>query len=245
MLLVWSPCFGEETSGCETCHKDPKYFVENKKIFNYYQEWLSSPHKQANLDCSDCHGGNPKAAKKEVAHEGVFAITDPRSKTYFHNQVETCGRCHEQQARHFKESHHYQALEQPNGGGTLHAPTCYTCHQVMDQTPQYEAIVSRTCTTCHHEKNTQNLPLVASKTRNMLHRLNLSKGYLDWANIYYESQNWPGDSKEKVTHFIADYHDIIANGHCFHLDNALRASRKLADELKKFYIQAMKEEEEQ
>lgn len=237
-VLWWASCFGAAPSSCDVCHKDPKFFVEDRELFNYYQEWLQSPHKQAGLDCSDCHGGNPQVATKEAAHRGVLSVTNPQSRIYFRNQVATCGRCHEREARHFKESFHYKALERQDRD-MVRAPTCYTCHRVMDQMPNYENLVSQTCLVCHYENNDQELPLVANKTQDTLHHLNMAKGYLGWTQLYYQGKNWPKGSKEEVAHLLSQYRDIIAAGHSFHLGEAGRASRELAAKLKLLF---MKEE---
>jgi hypothetical protein len=237
LLTGWTACFGAKLSGCENCHQDAKYFVEDKKVFNYYQDWLHSPHKQAGLICSDCHGGDPQATEEGAAHQGVFNVTDPRSKVNFRNQLDTCGQCHEQETRQFKGSHHYQRLQKEGGipDAHVHAPSCSTCHLAMNRRPYYKNIAERTCRFCHYENNEDDLPMVARETQEILHRLNVSKGYLSWTRLYYKSKGWPGSSKEAVEGFVSQYHEIVTDLHSFDMDDTEHASVELLTNLKKVF----------
>ena len=86
-------------NSCEACHKDQRFFVENKKLYNYYQDWLGSPHKQAGLSCHECHGGDSTTVIKADAHRDVYPPSDPRSRVHYRNQVATCGdECHVREA---------------------------------------------------------------------------------------------------------------------------------------------------
>jgi len=242
--LWWVPCFGATSNGCENCHQDPKYFVEDKKIFNYYRDWLHSPHKQADLICSDCHGGDPHVTEKSAAHQGVFNVTDPRSKVNFRNQLDTCGKCHEKESRQFKESHHYRRLQKGEAvaGVHIHAPVCSTCHLAMNRKPYYKSIVEHTCRICHYENNEDDLPMVARETDEILHRLNVSKGYLSWTQLYYNSKNWPGNSKEEVKHLRSQYQTIVCDLHSFNMRTTEHSSIELLANLKRIFAKVAAEE---
>jgi hypothetical protein len=231
-LAILLPCAtaGEQLTGCETCHGDEKYFVQCRKIYQYYRDWLTSPHKEANLTCDDCHGGDPEATDKESAHQGILPVTDPRSGLYYRNQPDTCGECHKRQARQFKESDHYKGLEDHIG-----TPTCTTCHAAMNRRPYYRDMVEQTCRVCHYEDNEDDLPLVADRANEILHRLNISKGYMNWTRVYYQSKGWPADSKALVDSLRRDYDAIISHGHTFDLEKTEQASLELLTKLKAIY----------
>lgn len=246
MLIPWWTVgvWAAPLSECENCHKDERYFVEDKKVFNYYQDWLHSPHKQAGLDCSDCHGGDPKATEKTAAHVGIFSVTDPRSKVNFLNQSETCGRCHKEETNQFKASHHYRRLEKhelliPTHG---HAPSCSTCHLAMNRKPYYKTIVEQTCSFCHYENNDAELPMVARETNEILHRLNVSKGYLSWTQLYYKSKGWPESSKEEVDRLISQYQGIVTDLHSFRMRKTEKTSVDLLAQLKQVFAKVAAEE---
>lgn len=226
-----------ETSSCENCHKDPKFFVENRKVHQYYQDWLTSPHKAAKLACNDCHGGDPKKNEIEEAHRGVFSTSDPRSRMFFRKQPKTCGECHTMESELFVQSHHYQGLMDQAG-----APTCSTCHRAMNRRPYYRTIVENTCRVCHYENNDDQLPLVADRAEEILHRINVSKGYLNWSTLYFRSKGWPNDSKATIDALEAEFHEILSVVHRFDLKKSDRASVELLTKLKLLYQQASEQE---
>ena len=49
----------ESSDGCVNCHSDPGFFVRDKKLHDYYQGWLQSPHAAAGKGCHDLSGGRP------------------------------------------------------------------------------------------------------------------------------------------------------------------------------------------
>ncbi|MGB5742595.1 MAG: hypothetical protein WBM65_09300, partial [Sedimenticolaceae bacterium] len=221
---------GEPPTSCEHCHSDQRNFVQYKKIFWYYRDWLNSPHHLNGLTCDDCHGGDPQASSMEDAHKGVLPVSDPRSQLFYRNQPETCGECHKKETKQFRESEHYKGLKDH-----VDAPTCSTCHEAMNRKPYYREMVENTCRICHYENNRDGLPMVAGKATEILHRLNVSKGYMNWTRIYYQSQGWPGDSKKFVQSLSRKYNAIIAQGHSFDLENTEQASIELLTELKAVY----------
>lgn len=229
-LLLPGAFAGEAPGSCEGCHGDPKYFVQYQKLFRYYQDWLTSPHRQAGLSCDDCHGGDPRASDMAAAHKGILPVSDPRSGLFYRNQPDTCGECHDKEATQFKESDHYKGLKEQIG-----TPTCTTCHSAMNRKPYYRDMVENTCRVCHYENNRDELPMVADKANEILHRLNIAKGYMNWTRIYYESRGWPDDSKGLVNSLSRQYEAIITQGHTFDLKNTDQASIELLANLKAVY----------
>ena len=69
-----------EEDSCVDCHSDPDLLVKNKKLYDYFQEWSASVHKQEDVSCSDCHGGNPEVDDKDAAHGGELTGANASSR---------------------------------------------------------------------------------------------------------------------------------------------------------------------
>ena len=227
-------------TACETCHGDQKYFVQHRGLYQYYQDWLASPHKRAGVTCDECHGGNPDANDADEAHRDILPVTNPGSGLYYRKQPDTCGACHKKQAKQFKESSHYKGLHEHLG-----TPTCTTCHAAMNRKPYFRDMVRQTCRVCHYENNKEDLPMVAEKANEILHRLNISRGYMNWTRIYYQSKGWPNDSKALVDSLAEQFDAIITSGHNFDLENTDKASINLLAQLKDIYRQVEEEVEKE
>ncbi len=236
MLLTWGVPASAADSGCETCHSQKKFFAQNKRLYDYYQDWLTSPHREAGISCEQCHGGNAAAVDEQKAHEGVFGISNPNSRVFHRNQPSTCGKCHARLVEHFTHSAHHKALM-----GEAAAPNCSTCHRAMNRKPYFFDIVDNACRACHVGTSPKNGQAVADIAHDILHRLNVSKGYLGWTTVYYETNGWPGQTKQQLTSLRERYHDILATGHSFDLQQADRASIELLAELKSIFRKAWKE----
>lgn len=219
-------------NSCVTCHSDRNFFVRHKKLFFYYRDWLKSSHYLSGMTCDQCHGGNPLANTMQDAHQGALPVSDPASRLFYKNQPETCGECHENEAEQFKLSKHYKNLRDELG-----APSCSTCHEAMNLSPYSHEIVENTCRLCHYENNKEGLPMVAGKASDILHRLNISKGYLNWTRLYYRSKDWPGNSKQLVASLARAYDAIVTQGHSFDLENTEQVSVDLLSRLKDVYRQ--------
>jgi len=119
------------TNDCISCHVDvtAKHPDDNKSI--------------ALVDCGRCHqrqtdsfnssvhglalkAGHDDAATCRDCHDTHEIISDnsPTSPIYFSRQAETCGACHEKEARDWAQSVHGKAVM----AGSHDAPTCTGCH---------------------------------------------------------------------------------------------------------------------
>ena len=223
-------------SSCVHCHGNPDLYVKERNLYEYYQDWLQSPHAVADLSCENCHGGDPNAQTVATAHPDELPLTDPQSPLYYKNQPQTCGTCHVDKVEQFRESKHYKALV----ADTL-APTCTTCHRAMNRRPYYRDILVYACKTCHNEENAARLPLVADRAEEILHRLNVAKGYLGWTSVYYESLGWPGDSKQKVSAISSQYDEAVTRVHSFDLEQMDESSTRILTDLKLMFQQAWDE----
>jgi len=230
---------GHRSDGCETCHSDSGFFVKNRKLHDYYQDWLKSPHATVGLSCSDCHGGDASATSLDAAHAKVRHFNDIDSPLYYKNQPVTCGACHADKAEQFRQSKHYKALV----SDTL-APTCTTCHRGMNRRPDFHDIVTDACESCHNEDNPDRV-LVADQAREYLQRLNIAKGYLGWTAFYYESHGWPENTKAEVDAIAQKYNEAVTRVHRFDLEAMDESSNQILVELADMFQKAWQQRQDQ
>jgi hypothetical protein len=221
---------------CEACHGQARFISQNPVLYEYFQDWLRSPHKTAGISCESCHGGDPTAEDKDQAHEGILPAKDPRSKVNYLNQPETCGACHEDIVERQKLSAHYRALREDKA-----APSCATCHRAMNKRPFYGSIIQTQCLGCHGEGEDQMDGATYEQValaREILHRLHVAKAYLGWTRVYFESQGWPGDSKREMEELDREYHEVVLKGHGLDLIGGSELSLDLLADLKNVFGKA-------
>lgn len=223
-------------NGCIDCHSDPDFYVQERKLHNYYEDWTKSPHKAAGLTCDFCHGGNANTNDKETAHKCILNLTDPKSRLFYKNLPETCGSCHTEKLVEFQKSKHYEALM--NGRS---APSCTTCHRAMHPRPHYRDIVEQSCKNCHFEGNPNELPLIADRADEFLHRLSISKVYLNWVTVYYEKQAWPNDTQAAVSAVTEKHESAVNNVHRFDLATMDETTAEILAELEGMFKKAWDE----
>lgn len=131
-------------NSCITCHEN----VTAKKASDNYQRWSDSVHSSYFITCDACHGGNPKANLEAEAHSSMKKVTDPQSPIYFKNIPETCGKCHNTELEHFKNTMHYERLRAESS-----APSCATCHKPHSFKVLKASELSPLCSVCHNEKD--------------------------------------------------------------------------------------------
>jgi formate dehydrogenase gamma subunit len=157
-----------KTNACISCHADisAKHPDDNKPVarvncaacharqtesFNASVHGLAinAGHKDA-ATCRDCHD----------SHEMVSA-NSPASPVYFSRQPQTCGACHDQEARDWAQSVHGKAVT----SGSQDAPTCTGCHDEHKirslKSSSAMTISEDVCSRCHASErlNTKyNLP---------------------------------------------------------------------------------------
>ena len=162
------------TNACISCHADltTKHPDDNKSValvncalcharqtesFNASVHGLAlkSGHADA-ATCRDCHD----------SHE-MTSADSPTSPIYFFRQAETCGACHDREAREWQVSVHGQAVM----AGSHDAPTCTGCHDEHKirslKSSSAMAISEDVCSRCHASErlNTKfNLPADRVKT---------------------------------------------------------------------------------
>jgi hypothetical protein len=171
------------TDTCIDCHKEQKFRVQNKALFDYYQDWKGSDHDEAGVSCGDCHGGDATLAKKEEAHGKDISPYKETSMVFYKNIPGTCGKCHEEVYRNFIDSKHYKVLEKSGRG-----PVCITCHGNPLANVYYTSTVLSTCRGCHNLQ-TQNNPEVIDVADTILHRMNKNRGLLRWTSLHLKDVN--------------------------------------------------------
>lgn len=238
--LALSPVTSATDNQCVGCHQNPDFYAQYPKLYQYYQDWLKSPHKQAGATCDDCHGGQPNAASMARAHAGILPVSDSQSALHYRQQPETCGRCHADKRSQFVRSKHFQALS-----GQRAAPTCTTCHPAMNRRPDYRVMVLNACRNCHGQGNSENLPLVSDQASGVFHQLNVARGFLGWANIYYESIGWSDDSTQQMQDLERRYQIVLDQVHRFDMRQTEIATGEIQAELREIFDAARLRDERQ
>lgn len=171
---------------CARCHADAGFLSRHKiPIVHPVEQYLQSVHGRAVLagkdaaTCADCHGSH-----------GILPARDPQSTVSHWNVAATCGTCHKEIAKTFKESVHGQAV----AAGAKDAPDCTSCHGEHlilapnnPASPVFAANVSaETCGRCHGDARLARLyDLPADRVpsyADSYHGLALREGSLTAAN---------------------------------------------------------------
>jgi len=162
------------TNACISCHADltAKHPDDNQSVApvncaacharqteSFQASVHGLAHKAGHDDaatCQDCHD----------SHEMVSADS-PTSPIYFSRQAQTCGACHDKEARDWALSVHGKAVQ----AGSHDAPTCTGCHDEHKirslKSSSAMTISEEVCSRCHASErlNTKyNLPADRVKT---------------------------------------------------------------------------------
>ena len=128
-------------SACSSCHSDIALLL--RKSVHARAERPTDDTPGDVLQCSRCHG---------AAH-GMLPVDDPRSPVCLNHQVETCGKCHEEDLYSYKATVHGISLFQ---SGLVTAAVCANCHgshgiyyAADERSTLYVANVANTCGQCH------------------------------------------------------------------------------------------------
>ncbi len=219
VTLVATPVRADK---CHQCHKSREFKVTHKKLYDYNVNFEVSVHGIAELECTDCHGGDDNTDNLEIAHKGVLA------PVRYDKIPETCGKCHEDQHDAFVTSHHYQLLEKDGS-----APSCVTCHGSMDMDFIFATKVKSTCLFCHnHESGI--FPQIPGQAEFILSKLNIIKGYKGYVETH-------ADDKDMVRDLGDAYNKLTSRWHSFDLDGVEAETRTLLGEYRKAKAQAMKD----
>jgi len=163
-----------QTNACISCHADvsAKHPDDNRPVAPVNCEVCHA--RQTQSYGTSVHGLAAKAGHADAAtcrdcHDSHEIISDrsPTSPLYFSRQAETCGTCHDKEARDWAQSVHGRAV----AAGSHDAPTCTGCHDEHNirslKSSSALAISEDVCSRCHSSErmNTKyNLPADRVKT---------------------------------------------------------------------------------
>ncbi len=136
-------------SSCSSCHGAEA------------REWEEGTHRDLELDCTGCHGGNPALLSREACVDGPEFLGVPSGAAL----VEICGSCHSNgrmmnayglaadQLARYKESGHGRSLYEDGDKNVATCVSCHDAHAVFSaQDPRalvHRRNLPRTCATCH------------------------------------------------------------------------------------------------
>jgi hypothetical protein len=216
---------------CDNCHKDVKFRVQNKSLYDYYNYWRDSVHETARIICTDCHGGDETKADKDVAHKTKnFSSLTAMGEAAYKKIPEVCGKCHKEVLKNFLKSEHYKLLMQEKK-----SPNCVTCHGSMN-TEIYEAHnIAKGCSSCHNKENKQT-PEVGEKAENLLTYINFIRAYRKWIAI-----NYSDEQPKMVKETNKQYKNIVFSWHQFDFTQMDEKTMKLLIDLRAIVNKGMAE----
>jgi nitrate/TMAO reductase-like tetraheme cytochrome c subunit len=212
-LVPWKSASAKEPAkdSCVECHGKASFLVTNKKLYDYFQRWSSSIHKQEEVTCVDCHGGNRDTSDKKKAHGGDLDAADANSAVNFRNIPKTCGGCHEDIYAGFRDSTHFEHVVSKNQEDQ--GPTCVTCHGSLNVSVLNVNTVEEMCRKCHNQE-TENSPESPQEARSLLNRfLSIHRYYR-----YITVRSDPTEAKRFFDEVDAQIRDLSVTWHTFDLD---------------------------
>jgi hypothetical protein len=194
-------------NSCIQCHSNPSFRITNKKLYKYYRDWELSIHSMERVTCVDCHGGNPTIPDKEKAHgKDIRQILSP---VKYERISETCGKCHEENAKNYKKSKHYRILTKKGGSSRL-TPTCVTCHSSINTSIPKPDDVADICTSCHNPvtENHPEVPEFASYLIERLSFINYYTRYLISRGVMKEDPQFSKKINEEFSELSQIWHTL-------------------------------------
>jgi hypothetical protein len=215
LVLLVSPgraAGADEASSCEDCHSDADFLVTNKQLYDYYQEWTASIHKQEEVSCDDCHGGNAEASGKVEAHGDGVRASDPASGVYYKNIPDMCGGCHEEILEGFRSSDHFEHVEKKKKNDDQ-GPTCVACHGSINSEILNVNSVAAACERCHNQER-DNHPENPEKARDILNRFLSIHRFYRYITVRAE----PAEAKAFFGELDPRIQQLSVTWHTFDLD---------------------------
>ncbi|MBI4081630.1 MAG: hypothetical protein HY423_03370 [Candidatus Lambdaproteobacteria bacterium] len=220
------PAANRVTNSCVDCHSDAKFLVQNKKLYDYYQGWQLSVHRQEKVTCVDCHGGNPRLADKTGAHSGkAMRAAEPESPISYQNVPKTCANCHEDVYKSYQQSAHFKNLKAK--AEDKQGPNCVTCHGSVNISVLNVGTVRTTCEQCHNTK-TGVFPEIPEQAEDVLSNfLSIHRYYR-----FIATRGEPGQIQALFKIIDPRIKRLNASWHTFDLDKVTSETKELIDFLK-------------
>lgn len=207
-------------NSCINCHEN----LTAKNVSVNYQRWSDSVHSSYFVTCDACHGGNPNVNSQAEAHSSLKNFTDPQSPIYFKNVPETCGKCHETELEHFKNTMHYQRLRAESS-----APSCATCHKPHSFKVLKASELSTLCSVCHNEKiqaTSANVPvdakLALEKATELQNEIVTAKKSISEAKAKGIDVSSAQNELDKATFVMIDVPSLWHSFNLRHFDNQIQ-----------------------
>ncbi|MBI5640651.1 MAG: cytochrome c3 family protein [Nitrospirae bacterium] len=151
-------------AACSKCHKE----TYEKVLNSIHGKNIAEKHQTDGAFCLDCHG----------SPHYIVPVKNPDSKMSRKNQIETCGRCHED--KKILEKYNLQENVIPSfiesfHGRKLHlghtkVPVCTSCHNYHDikakddpSSPVFGNNRIETCGKCHKGANEKFIPAITHR----------------------------------------------------------------------------------
>lgn len=126
-----------EKSACIECHTSEIMKPAYRAIPD---DWQGSWHALNEVQCHNCHGGDPKDTSMAMSHVRGFV-----GKPKYAEIPEFCGKCHIAIMKNYLASDHGKALKATGKG-----PNCVTCHGNHNvQRAHIDIINEQLCSKCH------------------------------------------------------------------------------------------------
>ncbi|MFQ6089736.1 MAG: cytochrome c3 family protein [Candidatus Methanofastidiosia archaeon] len=123
---------GQEENICFTCH-----YQISGEYGDPAREWEQSLHRESNVSCVTCHGGN---ANESMRSSNFLGVPEPQMIP------KLCGKCHSESLREYEKSVHAYALFQK---GDAYAAKCSDCHNPHNPRKPEPTSVPTICSQCH------------------------------------------------------------------------------------------------
>jgi len=225
LLLLNGAALAEDEDSCVECHQNRDFLVTNKKLYDYFQEWNASVHKQEDVSCTDCHGGNPDASDKKQAHGNGVGVADATSGIYYTHVPDTCGECHDDIMDGFKKSQHFQHILKASD--EEQGPTCVTCHGSINVGILDANTVEAACERCHNAES-DNFPENPQKAKRILNRFLSVHRFYRYISIRID----PKEAQEFFRGVDERQDKLAVTWHTFDLDQIEEETNQLLTVLK-------------
>lgn len=161
-LFLKQPRNAQEKLGCETCHGPGKAHVDagggkGKGGLITFEKDDPTPVATRNGVCLQCHTKGARLFWQGSPHEGrdvactnchkLMQDMSPRNALAQPNEIDTCGKCHQQRRAQQMRSSHMPLRE-----GKMTCSSCHNPHGTVTPSLLKENSVNDTCYNCHTEK---------------------------------------------------------------------------------------------
>ncbi len=145
-----------DANNCIQCHGDPDLWdAKTKRLYVDRKALADDVHWKKGVNCSDCHGGDPKTFEPNVAHADENGFRRPAATAW-----KMCAACHESQALDLVKSVHDKAgpKDEQGRGTPLECRRCHGAEQhhilpVADsRSPVFVDHQVQTCGGCHEKE---------------------------------------------------------------------------------------------